>query len=67
MATTMHCAQTQTKIAGRNEDEQGVQQISSACAIAKQALEAIGNLQSNDIGNVTALSLEWYSWSFWVW
>lgn len=43
-------------MAASNEDEQAVQQISSACAIAKQALEAIGNLQSNDIRNVAALT-----------
>ena len=56
MTTTVHCAQTQTKMAASSEDEQAVQQISSACAIAKQALEAIGNLQSNDIRNVAALT-----------
>ena len=49
----MHCAQNQTKMAASKED---VQQISSACAIAKQALEAIGNLQNKDIRNVTALT-----------
>ena len=42
---------TQTKMAVNNED---VQQISSACAIATQALEAIGNLQTNDIRNLAA-------------
>lgn len=36
-----------------NED---LQHISSACAIAKQALEAIGNLQNNDIRNVAAFT-----------
>ena len=56
MTTTVHCAQTQTKMAASSEDEQAVQQISSACAIAKQALQAIGNLQSNDIRNVAALT-----------
>ena len=55
MTTTVHCAQTQTKAAS-SEDEQAVQQISSACAIAKQALEAIGNLQSNDNRNLAALT-----------
>ena len=50
----MHCTQTQTKMAASDEDV--VQQISSACAIAKEALEAIGNLQSNDIRNVAALT-----------
>lgn len=51
----MQCAQTQSKMAAsRNEED--VQQISSACAIAKQALEAIGNLQRNDIRNVAALT-----------
>ena len=49
----MHCAQNQTKMAASKED---VQQISSACAIAKQALEAIGNLQNKDIRNVAALT-----------
>lgn len=36
-----------------NED---LQHISLACAIAKQALEAIGNLQNNDIRNVAAFT-----------
>ena len=36
----MHCAKTQTKMAASNEDVQEVQQISSACAIARQALKA---------------------------
>ena len=49
----MHCAQNQTKMAASKED---VQQISSACAIAKQALEAIGILQNKDIRNVAALA-----------
>jgi len=53
MTSTMHCAQNQTKMAASKED---VQQISSACAIAKQALEAIGNLQNKDIRNVAALT-----------
>ena len=52
----MHCTQTQTKIAASKKDVQVVQQISLACTIAKQALEAIGNLQSNDIRNVAALT-----------
>ena len=56
MTTAMHCAQTQTKMAASNEDEQAVQQISSARAIAKEALEAIGKLQSNDIRHVAALT-----------
>ena len=43
-------------MAASKEDVQVVQQISSACAIAKQALEAIGNLQSNDIRNVAPLT-----------
>ena len=38
-------------MAANNED---IQQISSACAIATQALEAIGNLQTNDIRNLAA-------------
>ena len=55
MMTRMQCAQTQSKMAAsRNEED--VQQISSACVIAKQALEAIGNLQRNDIRNVAALT-----------
>ena len=41
----------QTKMAANNED---VQHISSACAIATQALEAIGNLQSSEIWNLAA-------------
>ena len=41
------------KMAANNED---VQHISSACAIAKQALEAIENLHNNDIRNVAALT-----------
>ena len=41
----------QTKMAANNED---VQHISSACAIATQALEAIGNLQSSEIRNLAA-------------
>ena len=52
----MHCTQTQTKMAASKGDVQAVQQISLACTIAKQALEAIGNLQSNDIRNVAALT-----------
>ena len=40
-------------MAANNED---VQHISSACAIAKQALEAIENLHNNDIRNVAALT-----------
>ena len=42
---------TQTKMAANNED---IQQISSACAIVTQALEDIGNLQTNDIRNLAA-------------
>ena len=49
----MHCAQNQTKMAASKED---VQQISSACAIAKQALKAIGNLQNKDIRNLATLT-----------
>ena len=41
----------QTKMGANNED---VQHISSACAIATQALEAIGNLQSSEIRNLAA-------------
>ena len=41
------------KMAANNED---AQHISSACAIAKQALEAIENLHNNDIRNVAALT-----------
>ena len=52
----MHCALTQPKMAASNEDDHAAQQISSACAIAKQALKAIGNLQSNDIRNAAALT-----------
>ena len=40
-------------MAANSED---VQHISSACAIAKQALEAIKNLHNNDIRNVVALT-----------
>lgn len=54
MTSRMHCAQIQTKMAANKEDVQHVQHISSACAIAKQALEAIGNLESNDIRNAAA-------------
>lgn len=43
-------------MAAGNEDEDTVQQISSTCAAAKQTLEAIGNLQSNDIQYVAALA-----------
>ena len=41
------------KMAANSED---AQHISSACAIAKQALEAIENLHNNDIRNVAALT-----------
>ena len=45
MTSRIHCAHVKA-----------MQQISEACAISKQALEATGNLQSNGIRNVAALT-----------
>ena len=44
-------ARLTTKMAASNEN---VDQITSACAIATQALEAIGNLQCSDIRNLAS-------------